>query len=55
MTDWQNVLRSAATRVFYKAVCAGCGKQRMSPVFSSQDQYCNRQCEDAAKQLRGDA
>jgi hypothetical protein len=34
-------------RVVYKSICAGCGKQRHTPVFTSGPQFCNRACHDA--------
>lgn len=53
MTDWQQVLRAVQQRVLYKSICAGCGKQRLSPVFVSTPQFCNRECHDAWEAASG--
>jgi hypothetical protein len=53
VTDWKAVLGSVRHRVFYTSLCAGCGKQRLTPVFTSQPQFCNRACHDAWEALHG--
>jgi hypothetical protein len=53
MTDWRGTLEAIKHRVFYKAICAGCGKQSFTPVFTSQPQFCNRDCHDAWEALHG--
>jgi hypothetical protein len=47
VTNWQQVLDAVKHRVVYKSICAGCGKQRHTPVFTSGPQFCNRACHDA--------
>jgi hypothetical protein len=54
MTDWRRTLNAVGNRVYYKAVCAGCGRTRLSPVFSTRDQFCNRECEDSYRSLKGE-
>ena len=51
--SWLQVLDAVKHRVLYKSICAGCGKTRMSPVFTSGPQFCNRQCHDAWEATHG--
>ena len=50
--DAQFAARGIAARVLYRARCAGCGKTRLHPFFSSGPQWCNRDCWAAWEELQ---
>ena len=51
---WVDIARAAAARINYKTICAACGRPGLSPVFTSDPQFCNRTCHDAYRDLYGD-
>ena len=50
--DAQFAIRGIAARVLYRARCAGCGKSRLHPFFSSGPQFCNADCEQAWRDMQ---
>ena len=51
MSGLIEMLQAAAARINYKTICAACGKPGLSPVFTSDPQFCNRTCHDAYEAL----